>query len=103
MGFAIGNQLTLGMKRPKHVFDALLRVVAQNPEKLQAACAAVLDKAAEGDLAALDFLVTRLEGKPIQAVHVEDDEGRNVFTGIRMVVMREPNPLITIENTTHDV
>ena len=98
MVFQVGNVICVGRKRPKFLYDALLRECVQSPEKLKAACEAVLDKAASGDLAAFEFLITRLEGKPVQAVNIEDDEGQNLFTGIRMIVMKQDNPLITIDN-----
>jgi len=69
MPFEPGHQLSpKAGTRPKHIYDTILRTVAQNPAKLKAAIQAQIDAAADGDLDALDWIACRLEGKATQAI-----------------------------------
>ena len=70
MAFEPGHQLSKGPKQ-KHIYDAMMREVIQNPAKLKKACAMVLDQAANGDLDSLDWIACRLEGKANQQVNVD--------------------------------
>ena len=99
--FAPGNTLS-SLRKPRVVFDSLVREVTQNPAKLKAALASILDKAAEGDLAAMDWIACRLEGKPAQAVTVSGDEDRPLINLVKMVVVRADADANVIEHT-HDV
>jgi len=103
MAFEVGNTLgalTAGKAKPRHIYDAMMREVIQNPAKLKEACASVLDAAASGDLNALDWIATRLEGRPAQ---VSPDSGDVIpdVTLIKMIVMQpnsnQFNELATIE------
>lgn len=95
MGFQIGNNLS-AKSRP--ITDIISRIAKQDAaayetdqrkiERLRSGLEKVFDAAATGDIVALTFLRDTVQGKPAQAVTVEDDAGRNVFAGIRMVVMR---------------
>lgn len=104
--FAPGNSLG-SLRKPRVVFDGLVREVQQNPAKLKAALASILDKAADGDLAAMDWIACRLEGKPAQAVTVSGDEDRPLINLVKMVVVRadadanviEHAPSVSIEHT----
>ena len=104
--FAPGNSLG-SLRKPRVVFDGLVREVQQNPAKLKAALASILDKAAEGDLAAMDWIACRLEGKPAQAVTVSGDEDRPLINLVKMVVVRadaeanviEHVPSVSVEHT----
>lgn len=66
----------------KAVGDMLRKIAIQNPQKLRKACEAVLDKAAEGDLAAFNALADRLDGRATQALEVtaknESNPSRNL-------------------------
>lgn len=57
-------------KKNRVVGDTLRRVAAQNPDKLRAACEALLDKASLGDTQAYKEVRDTLDGKPIQAVEM---------------------------------
>ena len=96
--FAPGNTLS-SLRKPRVVFDSLVREVTQNPAKLKAALASILDKAAEGDLAAMDWIACRLEGKPAQAVTVSGDEDRPLINLVKMVVVRADAEANVIEHT----
>ena len=71
-----GNQNAARQQR--EVTNALRRAATQNPNKLKKAAESVLNKAAEGDLAAFNVLADRLDGKPIQSVEGTGENG--VFT-----------------------
>ena len=57
-------------KERRIVGDTLRRVAAQNPQKLRSACEALLDKAADGDVAAYKEIRDTLDGKPMQSVEM---------------------------------
>lgn len=63
-----GNQNAV--KRSRVVSDTLRRVAVQNPKKLRAACEAILDKAAAGDVQAYKEIRDTLDGKPMQSVEM---------------------------------
>lgn len=94
MPFEIGHTLSQGAK-PKHIFEALMREVKQNPAKLKKACEAVLDQAANGDLPSLDWIACRLEGKAMASMTVTDDTKPSI-TLIRMIVVQPTDNLNTI-------
>ena len=71
-----GNQNAARQQR--EVTNALRRAATQNPNKLKKAAESVLNKAAEGDLAAFNVLADRLDGKPIQSVEGTGENG--IFT-----------------------
>lgn len=60
--------------------DALRRHITQNPKDLVLAAQALLDKAKEGDVAALKELGDRLEGKSMQAVTLSGDSENPLIT-----------------------
>ena len=61
-----GNQNAV--KRSRLVSDTLRKIAVQNPEKLRAACEALINKAAEGDTSAYKELRDTLDGKPAQVI-----------------------------------
>ena len=95
--FEVGHEHSKGPK-PRLIHQALTREIVQNPAKLKEALSKVLDKAAEGDLPSLDWIVCRLEGKAAQAIQT-DDEGRPVVAGIQLVVIKQEQ----IPNTIKDI
>lgn len=86
MAFEVGNQLH-ELRKPRFVYDELVRTVKQNPAKLKAAVESILDQASNGNIPALDWIACRLEGKPAQAVTVSGDDDKPLITLIRMVVV----------------
>lgn len=98
--FEVGHEYSKGPK-PKLIHSALTREIVQNPEKLKAALAKVLDAAADGDLPSLDWIVCRLEGKASQAVQTDED-GRPVFAGIQLVVIKQEQIPNVIKDITPD-
>lgn len=72
-----GNQNA--RKENRLITDALRRAAKQDPESLREACLQVLQKAAQGDLAAFNVLADRLDGKPAQSVLLGED-AENPFT-----------------------
>ena len=110
MAFEVGHTINNGRAKSRHIYDGLMREVMQNPEKLKDALSSVLDKAATGDLDALDWIACRLEGKPAQAVTLDTDGANVQFTSIQMLVVKHdpaPKPLNSLDNTviehTNDV
>lgn len=91
MPFEVGHTINQGRTKPRLVHEALTKEVIQNPAKLQAAVAAILDQAANGDLPALDWIACRLEGKPVPT---DPDTGDAVpIQAIRLIVVEhQPQP-----------
>lgn len=65
--------------------DTLSRVTTQDPEKVRRACEALLEKAAEGDIAAFREIFDRLEGKPTQML-AGDPENPLITQIVRQIV-----------------
>jgi hypothetical protein len=84
MPFQPGQSGNANGSRERHVFDALLRTIKQQPAKLKQALEAQLDQAAAGNLASLDWIACRLEGKAVQSVAME--EGSNTTPLAAMVI-----------------
>lgn len=66
-----------GRVRSKPFSEALNRALAQgDPERLRRLAEVLLDKAADGDMAAIKEVADRLDGKPAQSLSVgnEDDK-----------------------------
>jgi len=84
--FQPGNQLGTKTK----VIDGMIRSVLalDDRQRLRTAVEKQLELAAEGNLASLDWLACRLEGKAAQAIQT-DDEGRPVVAGIQLVVIKQ--------------
>jgi hypothetical protein len=64
---------TNGAKDKRLITDELRRVVTQGPEKLKKACKALLENAANGDIASFNVIADRLDGKPAQSLTVGGD------------------------------
>jgi hypothetical protein len=67
MGRPIGS-----LNREKPFNQALLMTLRSNPVALRRIAAKLVEKAEEGDLAAIREIADRLDGKPAQAVEVGD-------------------------------
>ena len=90
MAFTAGHKFSPIDRKYRYVQDAIVKALAQNPEKLKKAVMTQLDRAAnDGDLAALDWLTTRLEGKPMANVG-DADAPQERFSSIRMVLYVPP-------------
>lgn len=68
-----GNPNPTGGKPDKLIRDALKAAIRQSPEKLKKAAEKVLDEAADGSIAHMQFMADRIDGKVPQAV-VGDSE-----------------------------
>jgi hypothetical protein len=62
-----------GGKPDKLVRDALLAAIRQEPDKLKRIAEKWLDKAEEGDQAAINALADRIDGKAVQALVGDED------------------------------
>lgn len=71
-GAPLGN--TNSKKDKRLITDELRRVVTQGPEKLKQACVALLNNAANGDIASFNVIADRLEGRPSQRIVGDDEE-----------------------------
>ena len=74
-----GNQ---NAKR-KPFTEQMKRFIAQNPEKMERIIEGVFKEAEEGSLAALNMIMDRVEGKPIQATDITSSDG-TVVSAIAM-------------------
>jgi hypothetical protein len=72
-GAPLGNKNAAGGRM---VTDAIRKAAIQgNYELLHKAANAVMNKAAEGDIAAFSFVADRLEGKPAQQIALTGEDG----------------------------
>jgi len=80
-GAPVGN---FNARKGKIISDAIHRAITQSPDKLRKAIDRVLNAAADGDLAALDFIANRTDGKPAQSVdvHATVKDWREVLSAI---------------------
>lgn len=76
-------------KDKRLITSALNKAATQNPDKLRTACMAVLNKAADGDLAAFSLIADRLDGKPAQSMTLSGDE--NAPIAIMEVTLVRPS------------
>lgn len=97
--FQPGNQLGTKVK----VIDGMIRSVLATDDRgrLRTAIEKQLEMASEGNLASLDWLACRLEGKAAAAIPTDDD-GRPVLSGIQLVVVRQDTLPNQIKDITHD-
>ena len=72
----------VGGKPDKQIRDALLGAIRQSPEKLKRAAESVLDRAADGDQAAMAFMADRIDGKAVQPIANDGNEPFNVKTSL---------------------
>ena len=80
-----GNQ---NAKR-KPFTEQMKRFIVQNPEKMERIIEGVFKEAEKGSLAALNMIMDRVEGKPIQATDITSSDG-TVVSAIAMSFV-EPN------------
>lgn len=110
--FQPGNQLAT---KTRPITDLINRIVKQDEAayehdktkivRLRAGLEKVFDVAATGDITALTFLRDTAQGKPAQAIQLDDDGATVQFAAIRMIVVKPvDNTLIpnTIKDITHE-
>lgn len=73
VGAPEGN--TNSSRKNRMVGDALRAAAKQNPDKLKAACEALMDKAVEGDIQAFNAFRDTLDGKPAQTIEGSGSSG----------------------------
>lgn len=105
--FEKGNQLTAIANRQKYVTKVLERSLIQDDGKrLRAGIEALMDAFGRGEQWAINLVWDRLEGKPAPQV-ATDDEGKPVFSGIQMIVVRADQlpaqNVNQIKDITHDM
>lgn len=76
-----GNQ---NAKKAKVWSDAIRKALAGDKGRLERLARALLDKAEEGDMAALREVGDRLEGKPVQSHEVGGDEDNPLSLSIKV-------------------
>lgn len=84
MAFEKGNQLAAKSRTVESVIHRAL--VQDDHKRLREGVEAILDKASQGDLAALNFIADRTDGKPGQAVKVSGD-AENPLEFIKRVIV----------------
>ncbi len=93
MPFEVGHTLSQGPKKQRPITDVIQRIITQdssdefNPSRLRKGLEKVFDAAATGDLDALTFIRDTVQGKPAQAVTLEDGDGQPVFKAIRLIIV----------------
>lgn len=75
MGAPYGN---MNASKYKPLYDALRKAIVQDDRaRLDVGAQKLLDKVAEGDLQATQFVRDTLEGKPAQAMTLANEEGQS--------------------------
>ena len=84
-----------GRGREKPFLDALrieIAAAGEDQKALREAGRKLLDRARKGDLAAINILADRLDGKPVQGIENADpDEPFNVVSRIERVIVKAPS------------
>jgi hypothetical protein len=95
----------VGRKVDKVIRNSLLGAIRQGPEKLKKAAEAVLDNAANGDLACMQFLAERIDGRVPQPVSSDPDNPFIMYHAIQrqivdgITIEQQPEPVTAhIEN-----
>ena len=91
LGKKANLEIRCGRAAEKPFADALrmeIKAAGDNHQKLREIASKLLEKAAEGDMQAINCLADRLDGRPAQALEVNTSE---------TFVMRLPEPAKTIE------
>lgn len=81
----MGNQNA----KKKPFTEQMKRFILANPQKMERIIEGVFKEAEEGSLAALNMIMDRVEGKPIQATDITSSDG-TVVSAIAMSFV-EPN------------
>jgi len=84
MGAPLGND---NNKKNKYWSDALRKHIIQNPNDLAEAAQALLNKAKDGDVAAMREIGDRLEGKPAQMITGDPDNPIELYQRIERVIV----------------
>lgn len=101
--FQPGNEL-YKLRERKPITDAIHRIIIQEASgnldagRLRKGLDKLFDDAAKGDIAALTFIRDTVQGKPAQALTIEDSDGLPAFKAIRLIVVQE-----TIPNAIKDI
>lgn len=75
--------------RKKPFTEQMKRFILANPQKMERIIEGIFKEAEEGSLAALNIIMDRVEGKPIQATDITSSDG-TVISAIAMSFV-EPN------------
>ena len=81
VGAPIGNK---NATKNKPFLDAMIRALAQNPQKIGKIVDKILDQAEAGEAWAVKEVADRLDGKAVQANTLEDAEGNNIVTSLEV-------------------
>ena len=75
--------------KKKPFTEQMKRYILANPQKMERIIEGVFKEAEEGSLAALNMIIDRVEGKPLQATDITSSDG-TLVSGIAMSFV-EPN------------
>ena len=85
VGAPFGNQNA----KKKPFTEQMKRFILANPQKMEKIIEGIFKEAEEGSLAALNMIIDRVEGKPIQSTDITSSDG-TVVSAIAMSFV-EPN------------
>lgn len=89
MGAPIGNK---NGAKSRMFEQALHRCIAQDDgDRIRKAAETLLDKAAEGEIWAIQMLADRLDGKPSQQILGAGEEGEHIFGMIERKIVHPSN------------
>ncbi|WP_235999374.1 DUF5681 domain-containing protein [Bradyrhizobium uaiense] len=83
-----------GRPKAKPFRDALnmeLAAIGEDHKALRAMAKKLIDRGMKGDLAAINVVADRLDGKPAQAIENAEGEAFNVVSRIERVIVRAEN------------
>lgn len=84
-GAPIGNQ---NAAKSRMFYDKLRLVLTQEPNKLRKIAEELIKKAEEGEPWAIKELIDRVDGKPHQAMALENSDGSPLLTGIQVTFVK---------------
>jgi hypothetical protein len=86
MAFEEGNKAASKGRTVEKLLERIL--VQEDSRRLRLGLEALMDKVADGDQRALEFVTDRLDGKPKQAIDIGGQEDNPLVTTVKLVAMK---------------
>lgn len=89
MAFEEGNKAAAKGRTVEKLLERIL--VQEDSKRLRQGLEALMDKVAEGDQRALEFVTDRLDGKPKQAIDLGGQEDNPLVTELKVTLIEAGN------------
>jgi hypothetical protein len=84
--FEEGNKAAAKGRTVEKLLERIL--VQEDSKRLRQGLEVLMDKVADGDQRALEFITDRLDGKPKQAIDIGGQEDNPLVTTVKLVAMK---------------